>query len=85
MKNLRIDFCHPFKGSARLVQLSTKPQKSHIIKIDSKNSDLVEIPVDKCQEGKWKAILDWQYDDKSFSYEKEFEIKKKDNDFELIQ
>lgn len=74
MKSLRFNFCHPFKGHARLMKLSTETPHSLSLNIDSKNSNLIEIPVNKCREGKWKIILDWEHNGRNFYYQEEFEI-----------
>ncbi len=76
MKFLRFNFCHPIKGNACLTPLSTRSLKCHNIKIDSKNSNLIEIPINEFEEGKWKVVLEWEYEGKAFSHHKEFEIKK---------
>lgn len=78
MKFLRFNFCHPIKGHAYLTQLSTDSPKSHTIKIDSKKSNVIEIPVGECEEGKWKVVLEWEHDGNNFSHQKEFEIKEAD-------
>lgn len=75
MKTLRFNFCHPIKGFANLIQLLPNAVKKHCISFDSKESNLVEIPVGDCQAGKWKVILNWEYDDELFVHQKEFEIK----------
>lgn len=43
--------------------------------IDTKSSNLVEIPIDGCQVGKWSVVLNWEYEGCSFSHHKEFEVK----------
>ncbi len=74
MKTLRFNFCHPVKGHACLLQLSgTRPERRHL-EIDSRNSNILEIPVDDCSAGKWKIILDWEYDNRSFSHQEEFTV-----------
>lgn len=72
MKTLRFNFSHPVKGHACLLFLSdTKGQRKHI-EIDSKNSNILEIPVGDCAAGRWKIILEWEYDNRSFSHQEEF-------------
>ncbi|MFD1256631.1 hypothetical protein ACFQ3S_07465 [Mucilaginibacter terrae] len=75
MKYLRFNFCHPINGHANLIQLfGNDPQVLHFV-INSNDTNLVEISVDDCGDGKWKAVLEWDRDGESFMYQKEFEIK----------
>jgi len=55
---------------------SKSPSKCYKITIDSKASNLIEIPIDGCKEGKWVVELNWEYDGNTFSHRKEFEVKK---------
>lgn len=75
MKFLNFNFCHPFKGNAKLIRLSNTLSKSHDLIIDSIESNSFEIPVDECDDGEWKVILNWRQDNMSFSYEKIFQVK----------
>lgn len=75
MKFLNFNFCHPFKGNARLVRLSKTLCKSHDLIIDSNESNSFEIPVDECEDGEWKVTLNWDVDHMSYFYEKIFNVK----------
>ncbi len=44
-------------------------------KFDSKETNLIEVPIDHCEDGRWKIELDWEYENKFFTHKKEFEIK----------
>ena len=57
--------------------LATVPE-CHSIVVDSQNSNLIEIPLAGYDAGRWKIILDWEYDDQIFTHQKEFEIKNED-------
>ena len=72
MKTLKFNFNHPFKGRACLLQVDTNAPQKKIIQID--NDGLLEIPIEDCQTGKWKLILDWQYDDNSFCYQQNIDF-----------
>ena len=72
MKFLKFNFSHPFKGRANLIQLNTAMPKNQIILID--NDGLLEIPISACQTGKWRLVLDWQYEENTFCFEENFEI-----------
>ena len=78
MKHLRFNFCHPVKVHANITRLFTSNPERHSITVDSKDSNLVEIPLKGYNEGKWKIILDWEYEGQTFTHQKEFEIKKKE-------
>lgn len=83
MKTLRFNFCHPIKGVANFVQLLPANIIKRSINFDSKESNLVEIPVGDCPTGKWKVVLNWEYDDELFVHQKEFEIGIKTDKFHL--
>lgn len=72
MRFLKFNFSHPFKGRANLIQLNTAAPKNQTILID--NDGLLEIPISACQTGKWKLVLDWQYEDSTFCFQENFEV-----------
>jgi len=74
MEFLRFNFGHPFKGKASLTQLLSGKPQSLFLAIDSLLSNVIEIPVTTCGKGKWKVTLDWEYDNRVFSHQEEFEI-----------
>lgn len=76
MKYLRFNFCHPVKVHANMVQLLLPQPKYHSITINSNDNNQVEIPLTGYSEGKWKIMLDWEYEGQVFTHQKEFEIKK---------
>jgi len=47
------------------------------ILVYSKLSNLVEIPIHDCHNGKWRIILDWNHDGKVFTHQEDFEVLKK--------
>ena len=75
MKHLRFNFCHPVKVHANLIKLITDAPECHSISIDSKDSNLIEIPLEGYNTGKWRIMLDWEYEGQTFTHQKEFEIK----------
>jgi hypothetical protein len=72
MKFLTFNFSHPFIGRSNLVQLNTLALKNQMILIDK--DGMLEIPISACQTGKWRLILDWQYEDKTFFFRENFEV-----------
>ena len=77
MKFLRFYFNHPFNGKVSLTPLFTmNPVVKHML-VDSKFSNLVEIPIHDCMCGKWRIILDWDHDGRVFSHQEDFDVLKK--------
>ena len=77
MRFLRFNFDHPFKGKASLMPLFILNPIIKNIAVDSKLSNLVEIPIDDCQSGKWRIILEWDHDGRGFMHQEDFEVLKK--------
>ena len=77
MRFLRFNFNHPIKGKACLMQLLTVNPVIKNIVVDSKLSNLVEIPIHDCRCGKWRIILDWDHDGRIFTHQEDFEVLKK--------
>ncbi len=69
MKFLRMHFCHPIKGVMRLFN-QINHEINYSIAIDSKDSDYIEVPLQKFIKGKYKIELDWEFDGRYFNYEK---------------
>jgi hypothetical protein len=74
MKSLHFNFSHPVNGHACLMPLTSPRGTYHRIKVVSADDNSLEVPVTNCHEGKWKLILDWEYDGRHFSFNEEFEI-----------
>jgi hypothetical protein len=77
MRFLRFNFNHPFKGKASLIQLFAANPVVKNIFVDSKLSNLVEIPIHDCHSGKWRITLDWDHDGRVFTHQEDFEVLKK--------
>ena len=75
MKTLKFNFNHPFKGHAIIKMLDTAKAFCKHFLIDSKDSNLLEIPVNKLQNGKYEVTLDWERDEKNYFYQEKIEIK----------
>jgi len=75
MKTLRFNFCHPIKGFANLIALMPGSLQQPGISFDSKEGNLVEIPLNNCQPGKWKVVLNWEYEDELYVHQGEFEVR----------
>ncbi|MEO5891297.1 MAG: hypothetical protein ABIQ31_13675 [Ferruginibacter sp.] len=74
MKSLRFNFCHPIKGIASLTQLSLPTPMSQNIAFDSRETNVVEIPIGMCLTGKWQIVLNWERNEETFVLSKQFEI-----------
>ena len=59
------------------MQLLTVNPVIKSIVVDSKLSNLVEIPIRDCPCGKWRIILDWDHDGRVFTHQEDFEVLKK--------
>ena len=76
MKPIRFNFNHPVKGNAILSPVNCKGGSCRRMKVESAQNNQLEIPVNDCNEGKWKLILDWEYDGRMFSHQEYFEVTK---------
>jgi len=77
MPVLHLTFNHPVKGTASLKQLGLSKSRTLNVMIDSEHSNQVEIQTGQCVPGKWLMTLNWQYDGRSFSYNRPFEVSEK--------
>lgn len=64
---------HPVNGMANLTSLSPNPQQKFRINADSKNSNVLQVPISTCEE-KWKISLGWEYDGQNYEHHREFEV-----------
>lgn len=79
MKSLKFNFTHPFKGYAR-VSMTGRPNFPYTrLLLDSLGSNLVEIPLNGLESGKYKVTLDWEIDSQFFMHQHEFEINDRKN------
>ena len=75
MKTLKFSFNHPFKGHAIIKMLGTAKAFCKHLQLDSKKSNLLEIPVNKLPDGKYEVTLDWERDEQNYFYQEKIEIK----------
>ena len=74
MKSIKFNFNHPVKGHASLVPLSSVNGQCRRVPVVSTDDNLLEVPVTGCREGRWRLILDWEYNGQNFSHQEEFDI-----------
>jgi len=79
MKTLKFNFSHPFKGHALINMLGAANALCQHFLVDSKNSCLIEIPLNGFGNGKYKVTLDWEIDNRFFTHQQDFEINDKPN------
>jgi hypothetical protein len=79
MKTLKFNFTHPFKGHARVNMPGLPNSPCTQLSIDSHGGNLVEIPLDNYQKGKYKITLDWEADNRFFIHHQEFQINENPN------
>jgi len=78
MKTLRFNFSHPFKGRATVKMLGVANALCKHLLL-SKRSGFLEIPLMGYRTGKYQVTLDWEVDNRFFTYQQEFEINDKPN------
>jgi len=76
MKTIRFKFNHPVKGNAILSPVNCSGGSCLRMKVESTQNNLLEIPINNCKEGKWKLILDWEYDGRIFTHQEDFKVTK---------
>ncbi len=74
MKTMTFNFSHPFLGNAILYMPGKQLIPSKVFSLDSKESNIVEIPLNDCKAGKWMITLNWELNSRMFIYQQEFEI-----------
>lgn len=72
MKSLKFNFSHPFKGHVFLRCVSNGKAAIKQILFDSKGENNFEIPLEECEDGKYKMILDWEFEERYFTHQTEF-------------
>lgn len=73
MEPLQFNFSHPVTGRIRLVHQADL-QATRIILLDGEGGLVVEVPLTGLCSGRWKAMLEWQYDGRDYYYEQAFEV-----------
>jgi len=74
MKCLQFNFNHPVTGNACLKKLYADSPDLKYLHVDSKLSNLLEIPIQDCRSGKWRITLDWNYEGRFFTHQQDFEV-----------
>ena len=60
-------FHHPIKGVLRLFKKDANCA-SHVIAIDTKESETLHLSLGGIAQGDWNLVLNWEYEEKQFSY-----------------
>ena len=81
MKTLKLNFTHPFKGHVQVMMPGWPHFLLKRLLLDSKASNLVEIPLAGFRNGKYRVTLDWEADNRFFIHQEEFEINDNPNFF----
>jgi hypothetical protein len=66
-------FSHPIKGMIRIFKANTKCA-SHVILVDTKESETLFVPLHKIAKGNWYLVLNWEYDEKPYTYNRSISI-----------
>ena len=81
MRTLKFNFTHPFIGHAQVMMPGWPNFPLKHLLLDSKASNLVEIPLGGFRNGKYKIMLNWEADNRFFTHQSEFEINDNPNFF----
>lgn len=74
MISLKFNFSHPFKGNVIIRRLcSGNPYCQHM-KFDSKGNHNFEIPIEKCEDGRYRVVLDWEFEERNFIHQSDILI-----------
>lgn len=76
MKTIRLNFNHPVQGNAILSPVNCEGGSCRRTKVESTQNNLLEIPVNDCNAGRWKLTLNWEYNGRMFSHQEHFEVRK---------
>lgn len=74
MKAIHFNFNHPVKGRACLMPANCRQQKTLQFIVESEQDDTLNVPIEKCEQGKWTLLLDWEHDGKLFTHREQFTI-----------
>lgn len=74
MPSLKFNFSHPVKGRACLRRLCSNAQSAQQILVDSKGKKDFEVTLGPCDDGRYRFILEWEYEDRQFTHLTEFLI-----------
>src|SRR5580698_3847336 len=75
MKCAQFNFSHPVKGHACLTRLPAQQSpRCRCLEFDTGDSNDPILPLDDFAEGKWKVMLEWEYEKRYFTYSKEIEL-----------
>jgi hypothetical protein len=74
VKTLKFNFTHPFIGHARVDMPGQPGFPCKQMPLDSKGSNLIEIPLVGFKSGKYNIVLAWEIDNHFFIHQQEFEI-----------
>lgn len=73
--SLKFNFSHPFKGNVIIRRLCNGKSFCRHMLFDSKGEHNFEIPLSKCKDGKYRVILEWEFEGRNFFHQSEVLIK----------
>jgi len=73
MKALNFNFAHPVKGKIRLVN-KVNPEHNRVLPLNAASDETIAIPIDDLSAGRWRVTLEWDYDDRNFFFQEDFEV-----------
>ena len=73
MKNFRINFCHPVKGVIKLFKKEIL-SSAYQIPVHTDEGDRLNVSLSKIPIGEWNIVLEWEYEEKQYSYRRQISI-----------
>ncbi|WP_295711450.1 hypothetical protein [Mucilaginibacter sp.] len=75
MPSLKFNFLHPVKGRACLSRLCGDTYTAQQILVDSEGKKDFEVALGPCDDGRYRFILNWEYENRQFTHLTEFVIR----------
>jgi hypothetical protein len=75
MKCVQFNFSHPVKGHACLTRLSAQPPPGcRRLEFDTGAGNELSLPLEDFGGGKWKIMLEWEYEERFFTHSMEIDL-----------
>jgi hypothetical protein len=75
MITLNYNFAHSFNGKVSYRRLGTGSMENGHLHFNSEGSQDFAIPIPINTDGRYRLTLDWQYEDRDFSYHSDFLVR----------
>lgn len=68
-----MQFTHPITGVVRLFK-ANENTACHIIRVKTNKNNMLILPLSKIEKGEWNIILNWEYENQQFVYNRSISI-----------